>query len=98
METFSFISDVLGLLLGLFDTGAIIYAIVKYRKGRSYKRVALSIGSFWIRRKDFNVQAVTNVVSFNFYDGGHVPDPIRAEIIKVTNPIVKDIVKYDNAE
>lgn len=46
METFSFISDVLGLLLGLFDTSAIIYAIVKYRKGRSYKRVKLSIGSF----------------------------------------------------
>lgn len=55
------------------------------------KKVCLSIGSFVVRRKYFNVQNVTNVVSAKFYAGGQIPDEIRKEIIMQTNPRIWDI-------
>lgn len=55
------------------------------------KKVNLSIGSFVVRRKHFNVQNVTNIVSAQFYEGGTVPDSVRREIILLTSPKVKKI-------
>lgn len=92
METFSFI-------LSLIDTTAILYALFTYIYGRvSYKRINLSVGSFKIRKKDFNVQAIINIVNRYYYEGGHIPDEIRKEIIKAIELKIKDLVKYDNAE
>ena len=85
--------EIFTLILSLIDTAAILYAFGTYIYGRvSYKTICLSVGSFRIRRKDFNVQAVTNIVSKCFYDGGHIPDNVRAEIINITAPKVKDIM------
>jgi len=55
------------------------------------KKENLSIGSFVVRRKHFNVQNVTNIVSVQFYEGGTVPDSVRREIILLTSPKVKKI-------
>ena len=60
------------------------------------KKVDLSIGSFIVRKKYYNVQNVTNIVSAQFYNGGIVPDSVRREIIIKTSPKVKNIVKNKN--
>lgn len=57
------------------------------------KTVKLSVGSFRMKRKDFNVQNVTNIVSASFYGGGKVPDAVREEIIRITAPKVDRIRK-----
>ncbi|WP_407404093.1 hypothetical protein [Sodaliphilus sp.] len=58
----------------------------------TFKTVTLSIGTFKIARKDFNVQSVTNIVSLIYYDGGQVPGHIRKEILNITNPSIKGLV------
>lgn len=60
------------------------------------KKVNLSIGSFVVRRKHFNVQNVTNIVSAQFYEGGTVPDSVRREIILLTSPKVKKLTVNKN--
>ena len=69
----------------------ILLVVVAYQMIRSnmYKTVTLSIGSFKIKRKDYNVQNVTNVVSLRYYNGGQIPADVRGEIIKVTLPKIK---------
>ena len=69
----------------------ILLVVVAYQVIRSnmYKTVTLSIGSFKIKRRDYNVQNVTNVVSLRYYSGGQIPADVRGEIIKVTLPKIK---------
>lgn len=69
----------------------ILLVVVAYQMIRSnmYKTVHLTVGSFKLRRKDFNVQNVTNIVSLRYYNGGQIPADVRAEIIRVTLPKYK---------
>lgn len=57
------------------------------------RKVDLSIGSFSIQRKYYDVQKITNIVSALFYDGGQVPPEIRREILEKTCPKVSDLKK-----
>lgn len=68
---------------------------IAYVLARGYlsRKVHLSIGSFKIRRKDFSVQNITNIVSMKFYNGGEVPANVRKEILLKTCPRVKDLVR-----
>lgn len=66
----------------------IVYFLVR---GYFFKKVNLSVGSFKIRRKDFTVQNITNIVSMKFYNGGDVPANVRNEILLVTCPEIKDL-------
>lgn len=58
-----------------------------------YRKIELSCGSFKVKRKHFDVQNVTNIVSLYFYDGGQVPAEIRKEILLKTTPQIKDLQK-----
>lgn len=74
--------DVISNLLLLWIGGKVLY-------GYTYKKVNLSIGVFKIKRKDYTVQNLTNIVSVLYYGGGQVPPNVRAEIINLTLPKVK---------
>lgn len=75
--------DVISNLLLLWIGGKVLY-------GYTYKKVSLSIGTFKIKRKDYTVQNLTNIVSVLYYAGGHIPANVRAEIINLTLPKVKN--------
>jgi len=79
------VSDIIQSILGIFS----IYGIYSFAKDWVPKKVVLSIGTFSIRRKYFDVQNITNIVSANFFDGGQVPSNIRKEIIDITCPKIK---------
>lgn len=79
-------------LEGLANLSIIWVAFITVR-GFTYKTVTLSIGSFKVRRKDCNVQNVTNLVSMLFYAGGVVPDSVRKEILEKTTPKFKEYNK-----
>jgi hypothetical protein len=49
-------------------------------------KLEFSFGSVKVKRKDINSSNLTNIVSQYFYNGGNVPDKIRAEIMAKTNP------------
>lgn len=81
----------LGDLIGALGGYVSLYALYVYLKDWMYKKVDLSIGSFVVRKKDYNVQNVTNIVSAQFYKGGTVPDSVRREILLLTSPKVKNL-------
>lgn len=87
MREVASIGDLIGALGGYVS----LYALYVYIKDWMYKKVDLSIGSFVVRKKDYNVQNVTNIVSAQFYEGGTVPDNVRKEIIFLTSPKVKNV-------
>jgi len=87
MREVASIGDLIGALGGYVS----LYALYVYIKDWMYKKVDLSIGSFVVRKKDYNVQNVTNIVSAQFYEGGTVPDNVRKEIILLTSPKVKNV-------
>ena len=80
------------LLRGLADLSIIWVAFIIVR-GLTYKTINLNIGTLRVRRKDCNVQIVTNLVSLHFYDGGIVPDIVRKEILEKTSPKVSVLMK-----
>ena len=86
------LSDFGSFLEGLANCSLIVIAVLA-RRNWTYKTVNLSIGSFKVRRKDYNVQNITNLVSLHFYGGGLVPDTIRREILQKTSPKVKGVNK-----
>lgn len=88
MREVASIGDLIGALGGYVS----LYALYVYIKDWMYKKVDLSIGSFVVRKKNYNVQNVTNIVSAQFYDGGTVPDNIRKEIILLTSPKVRNVI------
>jgi hypothetical protein len=56
-----------------------------------------SFGSVKVKRKDINSSNLTNIVSQYFFNGGTVPDKIRAEIMTKTNPKNYGIEFKDNS-
>lgn len=82
-------SNLLQTFIQLFS----IYGIYAFARDWMNVTVKLSIGSFSIQRKYFDVQNITNIVSANFYDGGQVPPEIRQEIIQLTCPKIKKLEK-----
>lgn len=91
------ISDFGSLLEGLVNVSIVWIAFV-YIRDLTYKRVDLSIGSFKVRRKDYNVQNITNLVSLHYYDGGMIPDEIRGEILRKTSPKIKNLTVANGIE
>lgn len=87
MHEVASIGDLIGALGGYVS----LYALYIYIRDWMYKKVDLSIGSFVVRKKDYNVQNVTNIVSAQFYEGGTVPNSVRKEIILLTSPKVKNV-------
>ncbi len=86
----------LGNFLRGFADLSIIWIAYLTVRGNTYKTVNLSVGSFKVKRKDFNVQIITNLVSLHYYNGGMVPDQVRKEILEKTSPKVKNITKTKN--
>lgn len=77
--------DVTNILQGIFAFFS-LYGIYTFMKDWVPKRIELSVGSFSIRRKHFDVQNITNIVSAKFYNGGQIPPEVRKEIIELTCP------------
>lgn len=92
MDWYSFfnLANIFNCIFGVSYLGIIVWMLNRFTK----KEVRLSIGKFEIRKCDFNVQTVTNIVSITFYNGGQVPDKIRKEIIELTTPKAKKIVRF----
>jgi len=89
LQDFASIGDIIGAFGGYIS----LYATYVFVRDWLPKKVDLSIGSFIVRKKYYNVQNVTNIVSAQFYNGGIVPDSVRREIIIKTSPKVKNIIK-----
>lgn len=90
IEIFEKVASIGDIVKGI--TGFLSFQViwVFFRDWRP-KKVQLSIGSFRVKRKYFNVQTVTNIVSAKYYDGGQVPADVRREIILLTSPKVSEI-------
>lgn len=91
-------ADVINIITKIGYLPTVIYTFYSLMWNYFYKNVVLSVGAFKIRRKDYNVQNVTNVTSALFYGGGKVPDNVREEIIRIMMPKVKNIQKNDITE
>ena len=81
------------ILAVLADT-SIIVAVVKWIYGLTYCTIYLKIDDkiekLELRRKYFTVQHLTNIVSREFYQGDLCDKTVRAQIIKLTSPRLKD--------
>lgn len=73
-----------------------VYGVVMFFRNYFSRTVRLSIGSFKIKRKYYDVQNITNIVSVKFYDGGQIPPEIRREILELTCPDIKELSVFDN--
>ncbi len=82
-------SDYLQAIFSLFS----LYGIYSFIREWMPKTVTLSIGTFKIKRRYFDVQNLTNIVSAYYYDGGQVPSDVRREIIEITCPKVEIVNK-----
>jgi len=85
------------LICTIINNLSILCIVYVLARGYFYKKVNLSIGSFKIKRKDFTVQNITNIVSMQFYNGGDVPANVRKEILLVTCPKVSALTRYKPA-
>ncbi len=95
MQLIKQISDFGSLLEGLANI-SIIWMAILFIRDWTFKKVDLSIGSFKVRRREYNVQNITNMVSLHFYDGGEIPPEIRREILLKTTPKAKDLDNSQN--
>jgi len=64
----------------------LIVAACNYITNNLKVNLEFSFGSVKVKRKDINSSNLTNIVSQYFFNGGTVPDKIRAEIMAKTNP------------
>lgn len=90
--------DILGefyLVCTIINNLSILCIVYVLARGYFYRKVRLSVGSFRIRRKDFTVQNITNIVSMKFYNGGEIPAAVRKEILTVTCPYAKNLERND---
>lgn len=89
-------SDSISLFIDIFEildflvNIAVFSLILRFWKNFWYKKIELSCGSFQVKRKYYDVQNITNLVSLHFYDGGIVPPEVRKEILEKTSPKIKD--------
>lgn len=81
-------------LLALLADASILIAVGKWLWGRTWKTFKLETTgkTYKVRRKDFNVQAVTNGVAKD-ENNTHLPEHIRNEIIQVTKNPLKIVSK-----
>ena len=79
-------------LLAVMADLSILFAAYRWIRGRFYKTIQLSSinATFRIKKKDFNVQSITNAVSQLYMQGGQLPPQVREEIIRITVPKIKD--------
>lgn len=89
MERAASVGDIIKGLAGFFSI-SVFYVFVR---DWFPKKVDLSIGSFVVKRKYYNVQNVTNIVSARYFDGGKVSDEVRKEIIIQTSPKIRNFTK-----
>jgi len=75
----------------------LIAAAFNYLKNNTKVNLEFSFGSVKVKRKDINSSNLTNIVSQYFFNGGTVPDKIRAEIMTKTNPKNYGIEFRDNS-
>lgn len=87
-----FLSSLPFRLLAVLADFSILFAAYRWIRGRFYKTIHLTSinATFKIRKKDFNVQSITNAVSQLYKKGAQLPPPVREEIIKLTVPKIKD--------
>lgn len=85
---------ILGDLASLLSIVFALYGFYAFIRDLRSRHVQLSVGSFRIARRYFNVQNITNVTSAIFYGGGNVPSEVRKEIIKLTTPKVSNVRKH----
>ena len=71
----------------------LILVTAAYQWWQSNKKitVTLSIGSFRIRKKDFDLPNLTAIVSQSFFNGAWLPDNIRKELLVLTTPKIEDL-------
>lgn len=83
--------NMLSIVLQVFN---IVFIIQLFRliKGNTYQTVSLSCGSFKIRKRNFDVQNVTNIVSLHYFNGGQIPAEIRKEILQKLTPKVEELI------
>lgn len=91
IDYFLGLGNIMQAVLGVFS----FYGMYSFIRDWQSKKVVFSLGEFNIKRKYFDVQNITNIVSAEYYGGGKVPDNIRKEIIKLTTPDAKNFVHYD---
>lgn len=94
LEILDKIVDLLSGLIFIYSCATVFKCLRDYFP----MRVKLSIGSFTVKRKHYNAQSVTNIVSAKFYDGGLVPDNVRKEIIVCTSPRIWNFVKFEKED
>lgn len=70
-------------------------ALLRYLWGYRWVKISLSCGEFKIRAKDIDLPNLTAIVSKVYFGGGWLPDQIRHELINLTNPNTKDIVRFE---
>lgn len=75
----------------------LIAAAYNYITNNLKINLKFSFGSVKVKRKDINSSNLTNIVSQYFFNGGTVPDKIRAEIMTKTNPKNYGIEFKDNS-
>ena len=90
-------------LTNIFMVFDVISYIILIAAARNYIinnlkiNLEFSFGSVKVKRKDINSSNLTNIVSQYFFNGGTVPDKIRAEIMTKTNPKNYGIEFKDNS-
>lgn len=87
---FSYLYDISNFIQAVFGFFS-LYGIYAFARDWVSVKINLSIGSFSIKKKHFDVQNITNIVSAVFYDGGQVPPNVRREIIELTCPKIKKL-------
>lgn len=82
---------ILGDIASIISILLALYGLFAFFRDFLPRHVQLSVGSFRIAQRHFNVQNVTNVTSAIFFGGGNVPSEVRQEIIKLTTPKVYNV-------
>lgn len=95
METIDAILAWRGIrIFAVLVDASIFIAVVKWIIGLFYRTIYLKINGkiekLEVRRKYFTVQHLTNIVNRDFYKGQNLDSEVRAEIIKLTSPRLKD--------
>ena len=70
------------------------YAAYRWVRGEMWVTVTISLGSFRIKRKHFDLPTLTAVVSQTYFGGGWLPDGVRKELTILTTPRIKDLQVY----
>lgn len=84
------VRQILQILTAVISVLTFVYVTVGgiiFKKKVVLHSVGTTPVSFKVRRKNFNVQQLTNIVSVLYYQGGILPPEVRKEIIMMTAPM-----------